>query len=51
MLAQQRELRSLKLPSSLVVLSACETGVGRPAAGEGLVGMSWALLLAGARAV
>ncbi len=46
-----RELMRFRLPSSLVVLSACEMGVGRPAAGEGLVGMSWALLLAGASAV
>ncbi|HYI10349.1 MAG TPA: CHAT domain-containing tetratricopeptide repeat protein [Thermoanaerobaculia bacterium] len=46
-----RELMRLRLPSSLVILSACEMGVGRPAAGEGLVGMSWALLLAGASAI
>lgn len=46
-----REMLRLRLPSSLVVLSACEMGVGRPAAGEGLVGMPWALLLAGASAV
>jgi len=41
----------LRLPSALVILSACDMGVGRPAAGEGLVGMSWGLLLAGASAV
>lgn len=46
-----RELMRLRLPSALVILSACDMGVGRPAAGEGLVGMSWGLLLAGASAV
>lgn len=46
-----RELMRLRLPSALVILSACDMGVGRPAAGEGLVGMSWGLLLAGSAAV
>jgi CHAT domain-containing protein len=31
----------------MVVLSACETGRGRIGAGEGLIGMSWALFVAG----
>jgi CHAT domain-containing protein len=42
-----REMMGLRLDASLVVLSACETAVGRQAAGEGLIGMSWALSIAG----
>ena len=34
-----------------MVLSACETARGRIAAGEGLIGLSWAALVAGARRV
>ncbi len=45
---EAREVLQLNLHSDLVVLSACETGRGRVAIGEGLVGMSWAFLLAGA---
>ncbi len=44
---EAREVLRLNLHSDLVVLSACETGRGRVAVGEGLVGMSWAFLLAG----
>ncbi|HEX8172049.1 MAG TPA: CHAT domain-containing protein [Thermoanaerobaculia bacterium] len=43
-----RELARLRLRAPLVILSACQTAAGRPAAGEGIVGMPWALLLAGA---
>jgi CHAT domain-containing protein len=37
--------------TQLVVLSACETGVGRVNSGDGLQGMQRALLWAGARAL
>lgn len=44
------ELADVKLDADLVILSACETGRGRIASGEGIVGPMWALLAAGARA-
>jgi CHAT domain-containing protein/tetratricopeptide (TPR) repeat protein len=43
------ELLGLKLNAELVILSACETGRGRIAAGEGTVGTMWALFVAGSR--
>jgi CHAT domain-containing protein len=43
------EILSLPLHADLVVLSACESGRGRVAPGEGLIGLSWALAVAGAR--
>ena len=41
------EMMNLDLSADLVVLSACETGRGKIAAGEGMIGMSWALFVAG----
>jgi CHAT domain-containing protein len=45
---EAREIMKLDLRAELVVLSACQTARGRVHAGEGLVGMSWALFIAGA---
>jgi CHAT domain-containing protein len=42
------EMMNLDLHADMVVLSACETARGRTAAGEGVIGMSWALFVAGA---
>jgi CHAT domain-containing protein len=43
------ELARLPLRAEMVVLSGCDTGRGQIFAGEGLVGMSWALFVAGSR--
>src|SRR6185436_91308 len=44
------ELMKLDLNAELVVLSACETARGRVTNGEGMIGMSWALFVAGSPA-
>ncbi len=46
---EAREILDLELPADLAVLSACETARGRIGAGEGVVGLSWALSVAGVR--
>ncbi|HLW76517.1 MAG TPA: CHAT domain-containing tetratricopeptide repeat protein [Bryobacteraceae bacterium] len=45
------EIRELNLHASLVVLSGCETARGNFVDGEGAIGMAWAFLAAGGRAV
>jgi CHAT domain-containing protein len=45
------EIMRMKVPADLVVLAACDTGRGRVAPGEGVVGMMWALFAAGARSM
>jgi CHAT domain-containing protein len=41
------ELMQLDLKADLAVLSACETARGRTSAGEGVIGLTWALFVAG----
>ncbi len=41
------ELMQLNLHADLAVLSACETARGRIGAGEGMIGFSWAMFIAG----
>jgi CHAT domain-containing protein/tetratricopeptide (TPR) repeat protein len=41
------ELTQLDLKADLAVLSACETARGRIGAGEGMIGLSWAMFIAG----
>jgi CHAT domain-containing protein len=41
------EIMEMDLQADLAVLSACETARGRIGAGEGVIGLSWALFVAG----
>lgn len=44
---QDGDISALELGTDLVVLSACDTGLGRSQAGEGVVGLPYAFMLAG----
>jgi len=43
-----RELATFDMPADLVVVSSCNSGNGRAAAGEGILGLPYALFAAGA---
>ena len=48
---QAQEVMNLELDADLVMLSACQTGLGRMPGGEGLVGLSAAFFYAGSESV
>lgn len=48
---QLHEIYNLKLPAELIVLSACETGIGKQIRGEGLIALTRGFMYAGAARV
>ncbi len=48
---QSAEIARLKLNADMVTLSACQTGLGRMLAGEGVLGISRSFLVAGAQSL
>lgn len=48
---QLRDIYGLKLSADLIVLSGCETGLGKNISGEGFVGLTHGFLYAGAQGV
>jgi CHAT domain-containing protein len=48
---RMHDIYNLRLPVDLVVLSACNTGLGREVKGEGLIGLTRGFMYAGAKGV
>lgn len=46
-----RDIYNLDLPVHLVVVSACETGIGKPVRGEGLIALTRGFMNAGAQSI
>ncbi|NJN33141.1 MAG: CHAT domain-containing protein [Saprospiraceae bacterium] len=46
-----REIYNLQLNADMVVLSACQTGIGRLKRGEGIISLARAFTLAGAQSI